>query len=47
MIENVVGVLGIPVGIATNFIVNGREVLVPMATEEPSASSRPRATWRG
>jgi hydroxymethylglutaryl-CoA reductase len=36
MVENVIGVLGIPVGLATNFIVNGREVLVPMATEEPS-----------
>ena len=36
MVENVVGVLGIPVGIATNFVVNGRDVLVPMATEEPS-----------
>jgi len=34
MIENVVGTLPIPVGIATSFIVNGREVLVPMATEE-------------
>ncbi|MDV8005786.1 hydroxymethylglutaryl-CoA reductase, degradative [Rhodococcus sp. IEGM 1318] len=36
MIENVVGVMGIPVGIATNFTVNGRDYLVPMATEEPS-----------
>jgi hydroxymethylglutaryl-CoA reductase len=36
MVENVVGILGIPVGIATNFVVNGRDVLVPMATEEPS-----------
>ncbi|WP_433697680.1 hydroxymethylglutaryl-CoA reductase, degradative [Nocardiopsis sp. CA-288880] len=36
MIENVVGVMGIPVGIATNVTVNGRDVLVPMATEEPS-----------
>lgn len=36
MVENVIGVFGIPVGVATNFIVNGREVLVPMATEEPS-----------
>jgi hydroxymethylglutaryl-CoA reductase len=36
MIENVVGIMGIPLGIATNFVVNSREVLVPMATEEPS-----------
>lgn len=36
MVENVIGVLGVPVGIATNFMVNGREMLVPMATEEPS-----------
>jgi hydroxymethylglutaryl-CoA reductase len=36
MVENVVGVLGVPVGIATNFRVDGRDVLVPMATEEPS-----------
>ncbi|MCX7680724.1 MAG: hydroxymethylglutaryl-CoA reductase, degradative [Anaerolineae bacterium] len=36
MIENVVGVYGLPLGIATNFVVNGRDVLVPMAIEEPS-----------
>ncbi|MGM1029132.1 MAG: hydroxymethylglutaryl-CoA reductase, degradative [Actinomycetota bacterium] len=36
MIEHVIGRIGIPVGVATNFLVNGREVLVPMATEEPS-----------
>jgi hydroxymethylglutaryl-CoA reductase len=36
MVENVVGVHGLPLGIATNFIVNNREVLVPMAIEEPS-----------
>ena len=36
MIENVVGIHALPVGIALNFIVNGREVLVPMAIEEPS-----------
>jgi hydroxymethylglutaryl-CoA reductase len=36
MIENVIGVMGIPVGIATNFRINGRDYLVPMATEEPS-----------
>lgn len=36
MIENVVSTFSLPLGIATNFIVNGREVLVPMAVEEPS-----------
>jgi len=36
MIENVVGVHTLPLGIALNFLVNGREVLVPMAIEEPS-----------
>ncbi|WP_431869512.1 hydroxymethylglutaryl-CoA reductase, degradative [Nocardiopsis eucommiae] len=36
MIENAVGVMGVPVGVATNFTVNGRDVLVPMATEESS-----------
>ncbi|MEW5828617.1 MAG: hydroxymethylglutaryl-CoA reductase, degradative [Chloroflexota bacterium] len=36
MIENAVGSLNLPLGIGLNFIVNGREVLVPMAIEEPS-----------
>jgi hydroxymethylglutaryl-CoA reductase len=36
MVENVVGIFGLPVGIATNFLVNGRDVLVPMVIEEPS-----------
>ena len=36
MIENVVGVFNLPLGIATNFQINGRDVLVPMAIEEPS-----------
>lgn len=36
MIENVVGLAGIPMGIATNFVVNGKEYLIPMAIEEPS-----------
>ncbi|MCB9176786.1 MAG: hydroxymethylglutaryl-CoA reductase, degradative [Caldilineae bacterium] len=36
LIENVVGTYALPVGVATNFLVNGREVLVPMAVEEPS-----------
>ena len=36
MIENVIGVHSLPLGIALNFIVNERQVLVPMAIEEPS-----------
>ena len=36
MIENVVGTHALPLGIALNFQVNGRDVLVPMAIEEPS-----------
>ena len=36
MIENVIGVHGLPIGIATNFIVNGREILIPMVIEESS-----------
>src|SRR3989344_1515963 len=36
MIENVYSTFPLPLGIATNFVVNGREVLVPFALEEPS-----------
>lgn len=36
MIENVVGVFGLPLAIAPNFIVNGRECIVPLVVEEPS-----------
>ncbi|PKO04507.1 MAG: hydroxymethylglutaryl-CoA reductase, degradative [Chloroflexi bacterium HGW-Chloroflexi-3] len=36
MIENVIGTFSLPLGIAHNFIVNGREVLIPMVLEEPS-----------
>ena len=36
MIENVVGTFSLPLGIARHFLINGREVLVPMAVEEPS-----------
>lgn len=36
MIENVVGTLGLPLAIATNFRVNGRDFLVPMCIEEAS-----------
>jgi hydroxymethylglutaryl-CoA reductase len=36
MIENVIGLHSLPLGIALNFQVNGRDVLVPMTLEEPS-----------
>lgn len=36
MIENVVGGITFPLGIATNFRINGKDYLVPMALEEPS-----------
>ena len=36
MAENVIGLFQVPLGIATNFVIDGREVLIPMATEEPS-----------
>lgn len=36
MIENVVGLYALPLGVAVNFQVNGRDVLVPMVIEEPS-----------
>lgn len=36
MIENVVGAFPVPLGIAVNFLINGRDYLVPMAIEEPS-----------
>jgi hydroxymethylglutaryl-CoA reductase len=36
MIENVVGTMPLPLGIATNFLINGKDYLVPMAIEEPS-----------
>ena len=36
MIENVVSVMEVPIGIATNFLINGKDYLIPMAIEEPS-----------
>jgi len=36
MIENVIGTFNLPLGIATNFQINGRDVLIPMVVEEPS-----------
>lgn len=36
MVENAIGVFQIPLGIANNFVINGKEYLIPMAIEEPS-----------
>jgi hydroxymethylglutaryl-CoA reductase len=36
MIENVVGVMGMPMGLALNFLINGRDRIVPLVVEEPS-----------
>jgi len=36
MVENAIGVYSLPLGLGLNFIINGREVVVPMAIEEPS-----------
>lgn len=36
MIENVVGVMGLPVGLGLNFLINGRDYAVPLVVEEPS-----------
>ncbi len=36
MIENVIGVFGLPIGLGLNMLVNEREYVVPMVVEEPS-----------
>lgn len=36
MVENAIGIMPIPLGIAVNFCINGRDYIIPMATEEPS-----------
>jgi len=36
MVENVLGVFGLPFAVAPNFIINGRDYIVPMVVEEPS-----------
>jgi hydroxymethylglutaryl-CoA reductase len=36
LIENAVGTMNIPVGVATNLLIDGKDYLVPMATEESS-----------
>ncbi|GIS97365.1 MAG: hypothetical protein CM1200mP24_06490 [Gammaproteobacteria bacterium] len=36
MIENVIGVLGLPLGLGLNFLVNGKDYVIPLSVEEPS-----------
>lgn len=36
MVENVIGTYALPMGVATNFLINGRDYLIPMVVEEPS-----------
>ncbi|HUF37592.1 MAG TPA: hydroxymethylglutaryl-CoA reductase, degradative [Anaerolineales bacterium] len=36
MVENAIGTFGLPLGLALNFRINGRDVIIPMAVEEPS-----------
>ncbi len=36
MVENAIGVMAFPLGIATNFLINGKDYLIPMVIEEPS-----------
>lgn len=36
MVENVIGVMEVPLGVAVNFLINGKDYLIPMAIEEPS-----------
>lgn len=36
MIENVIGRFALPLGVAINFVINGKDVVIPMVSEEPS-----------
>jgi len=36
MIENVIGTMSLPVGIATNFVIDGKHYLIPFCLEESS-----------
>lgn len=36
MIENVIGIMGLPMGLALNFLINDKDWVIPMVVEEPS-----------
>ena len=46
-IENVIGYMHLPVGVATNFVIDGKETVIPMAVEETSiiAAASKTAKW--
>ncbi len=44
MIENVIGVHGLPIGLALNFLINSKEYVVPLVVEEPSIVAALSAT---
>ncbi|MDR3607944.1 MAG: hydroxymethylglutaryl-CoA reductase, degradative [Oligoflexia bacterium] len=47
LIENVIGYFPLPLGVATNFTIDGRDMLIPMAVEETSiiAAASATAKW--
>lgn len=47
LIENVIGYFPLPLGVATNFNIDGRDLLIPMAVEETSiiAAASAAAKW--
>lgn len=47
LIENVIGFFPLPLGVATNFCIDGKDVLIPMAVEETSiiAAASATAKW--
>ena len=51
MVENAIGIFPLPIGVATNFVINDKEYLIPMAIEEPSviaaASNAAKIASRG
>ena len=44
MIENVIGVMGLPIGLGLNFLINSKEYVVPLVVEEPSIVAALSAT---
>ena len=44
MIENVIGRYSLPIGVATNFIIDGDHYVIPFVVEEP-VLLQPLQTW--